>query len=269
MIKKIVIGMLIGTLISIPAVIIPYCLNFNCFEFAKEQNTWGVFGDYVGGLLNPIFAFFSFLLLLGTFLYQKQETEDSKKDAEDSKATNEQQRFENIFFNMVNLHHEIVKALSVGEEKGKNCFKIYRQKLEKELRLFLNKEDLIKTFRISYNLFFDEEGNKADLGHYFRNLFQILRIIDEKEIKDKKTYIRIIRAQLSDPELAMLYYNSLSCYGYKYIKYINDYDFLDNLDVNSIEEECKSFLTKDKKINEKLIPDPKTDEFCKRIGESE
>lgn len=51
--------------------------------------------------------------------------------------------------------------------------------------------------------------------HYFRNLFNILKFIDESSIiskSEKDNYIRIIKSQLSEQELFSIFYNSLIAY---------------------------------------------------------
>jgi hypothetical protein len=46
-----------------------------------------------------------------------------------------------------------------------------------------------------------------NLGHYFRTLYHIYRLIEERCPGDKQYYGRIVRAQLSDSELCLLGYN--------------------------------------------------------------
>jgi hypothetical protein len=60
------------------------------------------------------------------------------------------------------------------------------------------------------------------LGHYFRHLYQTVQLvakdktINEEEIK--YNYIKMLRAQLSDFEQALLYYNALSIMGAKWLE---------------------------------------------------
>jgi hypothetical protein len=62
----------------------------------------------------------------------------------------------------------------------------------------------------AYKEFYDIFG--AEAGYYFRILNNILRFIDDKcPVKtDKKRFAKLIRAQLSRHEIALLYYNCLS-----------------------------------------------------------
>lgn len=58
------------------------------------------------------------------------------------------------------------------------------------------------------------------LGHYFRHLYQTVQFIAREENlqeDEKYNYAKMVRAQLSDFEQALLYYNSLSVMGKKWI----------------------------------------------------
>lgn len=49
-------------------------------------------------------------------------------------------------------------------------------------------------------------------SHYFRNLYHLLRFIKESKLIDdveKRRYAKVLRSQLSEPELLALFYNSL------------------------------------------------------------
>jgi len=60
----------------------------------------------------------------------------------------------------------------------------------------------------------------ALLGHYFRHLYQMIKLVANEKILDedeKYEFTKIVRAQLSDNEQILLYYNSLSIMGEKWI----------------------------------------------------
>lgn len=58
---------------------------------------------------------------------------------------------------------------------------------------------------------FLQKNHNDIFGHYFRNLYQILRLVKkfERELEDPAIYIAIVRAQLSTYELQLLFYNCL------------------------------------------------------------
>jgi Putative phage abortive infection protein len=59
-------------------------------------------------------------------------------------------------------------------------------------------------------------GHSTNLGHYFRHLFQIVKLIidqDDSIIQNKYEYFKILRAQLSTHEQLLLFYNIQSILG--------------------------------------------------------
>ncbi len=58
-------------------------------KLADDSEVWGQFGDYIGGLLNPLIAFLAFYWLTQSVLLQKQElteTKDALRDSADSQS---------------------------------------------------------------------------------------------------------------------------------------------------------------------------------------
>jgi|SRR5271157_414546 hypothetical protein len=99
-------------------------------------------------------------------------------------------------------------------------FDFHRQDLqEKKFDLVLNYyetgfslESKLQLHDAAYISFYDKFGGEA--GYFFRNLRNTLGFIDEKcplkDEKEKKRYAKLIRAQLSRFEIALLFYNCLS-----------------------------------------------------------
>ena len=81
-------------------------------------------------------------------------------------------------------------------------------------------------------------GHSSRLGHYFRHLFSIVKMVAEsvviKDYEEKMKYLKILRMQLSNHEQVMLFYNWLSEYGGNWEndknKYFTKYLMIHNLD---------------------------------------
>ncbi|OBT07577.1 putative phage abortive infection protein [Vibrio cyclitrophicus] len=176
----------------------------------------GAKGDFIGGILNPIFGFLSLLALLYTIILQSKELSETraeiKRSAEAQKKSEialNQQALENTFFNMLNLHTDIVKNLEfhVGTKhsSGRAVFQaiisdITGGKANTSIDIVSEKYTTLQV-----------ESNHI-LGHYFRNLFQIISYVHNyPNINhfEKKKYIKMVRAQLSAPELSLLFLNCL------------------------------------------------------------
>ncbi|KLE08116.1 hypothetical protein AF79_09140 [Aliarcobacter butzleri L354] len=225
----------------------------------KILGNLGVAGDFLAGMLNPIFAFLSFCLLLITIKLQDKELKNSTKELKkSSKALKKQskslkiQNFENTFFNMISLHNEIVNSSSLSvlkkyfelipetvhsfrlnsiipEDRKKYFYRIGDLKVNIEedkeyngrktlYQLFTILNQFIKDYIYSnnnqaiglYNAFHSEYSQI--INHYFRNIYHILKIIEEEDdfdIDKKKYYTNILRAQISNYELALIFMNAI------------------------------------------------------------
>ncbi|QYK02414.1 hypothetical protein [Shewanella psychrotolerans] len=66
---------LIGLVILIFALLIPYFATFNSFSFSTDSKDWANFGTYIGGTLGPIGAFLAFWGLMAQNNLNKQNFE--------------------------------------------------------------------------------------------------------------------------------------------------------------------------------------------------
>ena len=85
-----------------------------------------------------------------------------------------------------------------------------------------------------YKRYFLGRTNQNYLSVYFRNMYNTIKIIDSTKLlseDEKKEYIKILRAQLSNAELYVLFFNLLSRFGKKWItnEYVSKYEIIQNL----------------------------------------
>lgn len=82
------------------------------------------------------------------------------------------------------------------------------------------------------------EGQSTQLGHYYRHLFQTVKFVANQpnellDYKEKRKYLRVLRAQLANQEQAMLFYNWAGGFGSKWEdgenKFFTDYRMIHNL----------------------------------------
>ena len=88
-----------------------------------------------------------------------------------------------------------------------------------------------------------------DLGHYFRSLYHVYRLIEEKCPEERKMYYgRIVRAQLSNSELCLLAYNCIIGEGrFEFVNYACKYSIFHNIhrvDLSEIERSELRFFTR-------------------------
>jgi len=195
-----------------------YAINF-FGPVSDDPAKWGQFGDYVGGVLNPTFSFLALLALLATLGLQIRELRLSVRELKNSaealanqNVTLRQQTFEATFFQLLRLHNDIVASMEVLSLslKGRACFAHYLRELE-DLLTGGGADKKFENFAIHYDIFFRE--NQASLGHYFRLLYNIIKLVKRTEGIEKRFYTNLVRAQLSSAELKLIFYNCLSEWG--------------------------------------------------------
>ncbi|MCO1335457.1 putative phage abortive infection protein [Microbulbifer sp. OS29] len=195
-----------------------------CIKYSS--GVWGAFGDFMGGVLNPIFAFMGLIALLLTISMQSEELNNSTRElrnsaealAEQSKSL-EKQNFENTFFQLVRLHNDIVGEIEIpasttgvfksSRVSGRACFKNIYERYENKYRYHAETEgDSCIAAQKGYRSYFGDVNN--GLGHYFKNFYVIIYFIEESKIDNKEVYIRILKAQLSICEVAMIFYDCIA-----------------------------------------------------------
>ena len=174
----------------------------------------GTFGDMFGGV-NALFSGLAFVGIVYTFLLQRRDLNNSKEDFKIH-------QFENNLNSLINSHLKIVEQLSYKANnseiiKGREVFKV----------VFESKKQMGK-------ICFEEEDN---LGHYFRNIYRILKIIsresfkgNELEIKKRRyLYSNLLRSILSSYELKAILYWCIQDEEKIFVEYINKYSFLKHI----------------------------------------
>jgi hypothetical protein len=220
-------------------------------QVLSDHSKWGEFGDFFGGILNPSFAFLALLALFITIIIQSRQLTISTKELfasveilkEQSKAIT-LQNFESAFFQMIHLHNDIVKDIYLedpdsedGKLLGRDCFKtLYEYEFKNDYEECFRKiknHDEISIIDSSYDIFFQKY--QAKVGHYFRNLYTIIKFIDQSDIENKKFYADIVRSQLSSFELILLFYNCLWRGGReKFKELIESYEFFEDMNQSEL-----------------------------------
>lgn len=234
--------------VTIYAVVILY-LTWPITIFSVEKS--GAFGDSFG-LLTSLFSGLAFAGLILTIVMQKEELAlqreelsltrkeltGQKEELKIQNLTMKQQQFENTFFQMLSLHNEILKSIDIDASNnvysGRDAFSYTYGRFNKYFCRKQNTDSLDAINEVYINFYV---GVENELGHYFRNLFNIIKFVDKSDVQDKKLYTNLIRAQLSSYELALIFFNCLSEMGRdKFKPLIEKYCLLKNIPEKLISE---------------------------------
>jgi len=197
-----------------------YFINFHG-QLHSDQGTWGTFGDFVGGTLNPVLAALAFYWLTSSIRLQLQELRDTRdvlKETSDHQKTialleeqnvNTQQKilqlqteslekqiqsakeqqqqislqnFENIFFELLKTKSEIIQDITCEFNRS-----TYESQFGKERIKLRGKEAIhkhIKFFKTEYDGTWKEYYESYLVGAfspYFRICYQLVRLIENND----------------------------------------------------------------------------------------
>lgn len=204
-----------------------------------------LFGESFGAL-NILIAWIAFAGIVVSLLLQSREMAKTRRAVEEQKSQQQNHMFERSFFQLLHLCNETVQGFRYESEFspvratiGQDCFEAMREDF---VKVALLSEQWGTSPSERYEKFYVQCVHDQ-LGLYFRNLYQLMQYIDASPREDKKFYANIVRAQLSNSELYLLFYNGLSRFGHdKFLPLLRKYEFFERLpvteDVLQADAEC-------------------------------
>ena len=101
---------LLPWVIGVAAVVLigTYFWAFNRLPSRESPPAWGAFGDYLGGILNPLVSTFTLIVAVKVWQQQKVEMRETQKALAEQVKTAEQQRREQRFFDLLNVYYRTV-----------------------------------------------------------------------------------------------------------------------------------------------------------------
>lgn len=203
-------------------------LNY-CVYASGER---GQFGDTFGAV-NALFSGLAFATLIYTMLLQRKELKltlsemsDQQQQMKIQNATLKKQQFEGTFFQLLALYGSVVENMRTESAMrtgvvltaiGRTRIGLFERELRSEyVRLIDSREAGMPddvAIEKAYDAFYPRA--EADLGHYFRTVYNIVKFVDRSDLTDegKRFYMNLIRAQLSSQEQVLLFYNCLTPRG--------------------------------------------------------
>ncbi len=242
--------------------------NKVCFDINSTRAS--EFGSFFGGYVGVLFSILSTSLLIYTIIDQhiekhKEWTTDkfykmlefhnnivnqlsvAHIDTRKKDRSNGRRAFV-IFKIQINRLLKLIEGLNAKEkwnldkeQKLHIVYMVFYYGIDKEWVEFLQdkiKEDIdfniiLKRVKIIKKLKLGRT-NQTSLSAYFRNMYNLIKLVDNDKYlskQEKKSLITIYRAQLSNPELYVLFFNLRSYFGKKWNnnKYVERYELLKNI----------------------------------------
>ncbi len=90
-----------------------YAIKFHG-ELSVNNTDWGVFGDYIGGTLNPLISGSAIYWIIKTYNLQKKELFESRTILQGQSEALKKQNIESSFFQLMSLFNDLINGLSIS-----------------------------------------------------------------------------------------------------------------------------------------------------------
>ncbi len=240
-----------------------------------NKEAFGQFGDFITGVVGSIWALAGVILFYialkeqrkdiqinrdalekqiealqlqsKEFSFQTKELEASRKIYTTQSKILKKQQFESTFFALLNVYTDITRDLYSTQKFFENNVDSLCQRFQVNEDNENDPQTLhTASIEVYEDIYFQDKNSFA---HYFRSLYRIVRFIeDSSSLTDKEQffYAKIVRSQLREQELLMLFYNAHTVYGRNFQPFILKYNLLKHLPP-TLKVMYKKYLTPDHK----------------------
>lgn len=190
-------------------------------------------GEFIGGTMGVLFTFTATIFLFITFKEQRDQFKITKQSEFYT-------LFETTYFNMLNMLAKVEKSVDDNINQSKSpantmieYYRYFKKQYDGDLQS--NKEIVTleeglseKDMQISvvqkasqyYGDYFKDYvmTNDSNIGYYYRYIYNVVKFVyDQSQFddipRDRKKYLNLLQAQLSDEEMALIFYDAISDYG--------------------------------------------------------
>lgn len=255
-----VLFMVIGVLVILVSLGISFA---NSEHYFNLELSLGEFGEFIGGFVGSLWSLAGILLFYSALVYQRKELTEQKdilvtqtdamisqsKELERQNDTLQKQKQEETFFHLLRFHIDLVETLTFESNdidmqtgkmqkqqvRGRNTFgefynvfkRFYSKYLEHLSDSGVDEDSLKGVIETSYTSFFIEF--RYELGHYFRNITNLLLFIDRANEEDKHFFLSILFSQISVYEMSLIFFHGLTSENRDLKVFIEKYALMQDL----------------------------------------
>ncbi len=255
-----VLFMVIGVFVILVSLGISFA---NTEHYFNVELSLGEFGEFIGGFVGSLWSLAGILLFYSALVYQRKELTEQKdilvtqtdamifqsKELERQNDNLQKQKQEETFFHLLRFHIDLVETLTfetndIDMQTGKmqkqqvrgrttfgefyNVFKrFYSKYLEHLSDAGVDEDSLKGVIETSYTSFFSEF--RYELGHYFRNVINLLLFIDRANEEDKHFFLSILFSQISVYEMSLIFFHGLTSENRELKVFIEKYALMQDL----------------------------------------
>lgn len=222
--------------IAISAFLIAAVWGFYFYNFGRlghisaSKEVWGQFGDYVGGVINPLLSFITIILLIKSLNEQQAANKSLIEESNRQEKLDDFKRFESKFYNLIELQQKGFESFFIYANPNGSSIGVI-SKLEYNFASKFIEEQVMAM--VDAEASHDEIREALEKCDTHENLYSIVRrfyllvkLIDEKlEPKYREEYYETL-INLTDVKLLTLLCIMVSYYDYDNTKYIYDSNIL-------------------------------------------
>jgi hypothetical protein len=235
-------------------IILGVCFAINRFydtSYPFDEQVFGSLGDFASGIIGSVIGFYSAYLLILTLQNQQainhdiaqtnKSTIDANKNSIVSSEASYQQTQLQIFESKFELFYDsYVKSLDKyikGDEHGKLAFDhLVNDFVDKAIE---HENTYVKRTKLEvshYENFYSD--NRTVMSVHLRTLYLLMSLISDSDLdeKDKVSYAKLVRGQLSNEEMLVLRYNCWSPLGRRMQPLCNKYNLIKHIPIMSLIE---------------------------------
>lgn len=202
-----------------------YVYTFRHMPANERPESWGTFGDYLGGLLNPAISLFTLLVALKVWQLQRDELKLTREELIKQSETSGAQRREQRFFDCMAMYQRLVDSQTQTEGLGEQLRTVHGKAALRSLGNRVNWNSDIRT-QIEYSrlrtiddkipprtrseILEEIEPNGLtgwlldEVASYSRGLLSNLRICLDSLENTSERYLPLFREQLTDAEILII-----------------------------------------------------------------
>jgi hypothetical protein len=236
---------------------IPSWVKSHFENLSTKPGDWGTFGDYLGGLLNPVIAGCTLFVAISVWRAQEKLLNVQLKIAD-------QDRTEQRFFDLINIYQKVVDGITPHPVNPHKLLQLENEELTPELeyrarlviyeqrQIQLAGKAAIQDWRLKLDdnhCFFkilgrevSKEERANQLNHswgkseveffllsYYKIIMQIIIHSEEILKKDHFKHVQFFKSQLSHAELILIAYYLIATKNQEFIQKSTQYGLLENI----------------------------------------
>lgn len=205
--------------IIIVVVISMYFYNFNTGKgLSKSTEVWGQFGDYLGGVVNPILTFLSIVLLIKSIDLQRDANASIINENKRQEKLDYLKNFEMRFYSLIDAQRTAFEKFTLLNVDGVNIKGV--EAVNKLEDFIFNMKNEGKSKEVVSKFITDCDVSES-IYSSVRRFYLLVRLIDEKlECEERDEYYEIL-INMTDFPLVRLIVLALCVYDWDIIKYID------------------------------------------------